>query len=102
MQEAWMRALDRLRMPLRSLISRKAADEEPVSARSVRTERLANHKQFLLTIFRGLLQRNGDRPDPGVLPWRAAHDAAKGLTEGALGLVSERLRDGAEAVRRVL
>ena len=32
---------------------------------------------------------------PGVLPWRVAHNAMEGLTEGALGFVARRLRDGA-------
>jgi len=32
---------------------------------------------------------------PGVLPWRVAHNATEGLTEGALGFVARRLRDGA-------
>ena len=56
----------------------------------------------LLVMFRDLLHSNSVRCDPGVLPWRAAHDAAEGLTEGALGLVAERLRDGREAVSRAL
>jgi hypothetical protein len=60
------------------------------------------HYKFLLVIFSAELRWNGARRSAGVLSWRAAHDAAKSLTEGALRLVAERLRDGGEAVRGVL
>jgi hypothetical protein len=54
--------------------------------------------QFLLVNFRAVLYRNGgQRGRPGVLPWRAAHHAAEGFTEGAFGLVAERLRDDGAA-----
>jgi hypothetical protein len=58
---------------------------------------------FRPLVFRTGLQRQRTRRGrPGVLPWRAAHNATEGLAEGTLRLVAERLRDGEEAFRGVL
>lgn len=40
--------------------------------------------------FSGLGYRHGtEHSRPGVLPWRAAHNATEGLTESALGFVAK-------------
>jgi hypothetical protein len=64
---------------------------------------LSSQNEFLLVAFSSLLYGNGARHrGGGVLSWRAPHDAAEGFTEGALGHVAERLRDGRETVRGIL
>ena len=62
---------------------KRVYEDESIFARA---EHLPSNNKFLLVIFRALPHRNGVRRDPGVLPWRAAHEATEGLTEGTLGL----------------
>lgn len=51
---------------------------------------LPSYSKFLLAIFSAVLYRSGAwRRTAGVLPWRAAHNAAEGLSKGALGFVAE-------------